>query len=232
MLHVSNLSSSYGNIRAVNNVDLRVDRGSMVSLIGSNGSGKSTTLKTIAGMHSPDSGTVKFGDRDITGWPTHRLAHHGLAFLMERPTSVVAPLTVEENLVLGSAARRSNIPEMLARVFELFPRLEERRRQFAGTLSGGEQQMVAIGRVLITDPELLLIDSPTIGLAPAIVDEVYASITRLHSEGLSILFIEQNAELALAISDHTYLLHRGSIAIEGPSATLRNSQEMVDAYLA
>ncbi len=232
MLCVSNLSSSYGNIRAVNNVDLRVDRGAMVSLIGSNGSGKSTTLKTIAGMHSPDSGTVKFGDRDITGWPTYRLAHHGLAFLMERPTSVVAPLTVEENLVLGSAARRSNVAEMLARVFELFPRLKERRGQYAGTLSGGEQQMVAIGRVLITDPELLLIDSPTIGLAPAIVDEVYASITRLHSEGLSILFIEQNAELALAISDHTYLLHRGSIAIEGPSATLRNSQEIVDAYLA
>ncbi|WP_420611778.1 ABC transporter ATP-binding protein [Candidatus Spongiisocius sp.] len=232
MLRVSNLSSSYGNIRAVNNVDLQVDRGAMVSLIGSNGSGKSTTLKTIAGMHSPDSGTVRFGDRDITGWPTYQLAHHGLAFLMERPTSVVAPLTVEENLVLGSAARRSNIPEMLARVFELFPLLKERRKQYAGTLSGGEQQMVAIGRVLITDPELLLIDSPTIGLAPAIVDEVYASITRLHSEGLSILFIEQNAELALAISDHTYLLHRGSIAIEGPSATLRNSQEMVDAYLA
>lgn len=232
MLCVSNLSSSYGNIRAVNNVDLRVNQGAMVSLIGSNGSGKSTTLKTIAGMHSPDSGTVKFGDRDITGWPTHRLAHHGLAFLMERPTSVVAPLTVEENLTLGSAARRSNVTEMLARVFELFPRLKERRGQYAGTLSGGEQQMVAIGRVLITAPELLLIDSPTIGLAPAIVDEVYASITRLHSEGLSILFIEQNAELALAISDHTYLLHRGSIAIEGPSATLRNSQEMVDAYLA
>jgi len=204
----------------------------MVSLIGSNGSGKSTTLKTIAGMHSPDSGTVTFGDRDITGWPTHQLAHHGLAFLMERPTSVVAPLTVEENLALGSAARRSNVPEMLARIFELFPRLKERRRQYAGTLSGGEQQMVAIGRVLITDPELLLIDSPTIGLAPAIVDEVYASITRLHAEGLSILFIEQNAELALAISDHTYLLHRGSISIEGPSATLRNSQEIIDAYLA
>jgi len=204
----------------------------MVSLIGSNGSGKSTTLKTIAGMHSPDSGTVTFGDRDITGWPTHQLAHHGLAFLMERPTSVVAPLTVEENLALGSAARRSNVPEMLARIFELFPRLKERRRQYAGTLSGGEQQMVAIGRVLITDPELLLIDSPTIGLAPAIVDEVYASITRLHAEGLSILFIEQNAELALAISDHTYLLLKGSISIEGPSATLRNSQEIIDAYLA
>lgn len=232
MLRVSNLSSSYGNIRAVNNVDLQVDRGAMVSLIGSNGSGKSTILKTIAGMHSPDSGTVTFGERDITGWPTHRLAHHGLAFLMERPTSVVAPLTVEENLALGSAARRSNIPEMLARIFELFPLLKERRTQYAGTLSGGEQQMVAIGRVLITDPELLLIDSPAIGLAPAIVDEVYASIARLHAEGLSILFIEQNAELALAISDHTYLLHRGSIAIEGPSATLRNSQETIDAYLA
>lgn len=232
MLNVSNLSSSYGNIRAVKNVDLQVGRGSMVSLIGSNGSGKSTTLKTIAGMHPPDSGTVTFGDRDITGLPTHQLARLGLAFLMERPTSVVAPLTVEENLALGAAAKRSNVPEMLARVFELFPRLGERRRQYAGTLSGGEQQMVAIGRVLVTNPELLLVDSPTIGLAPAIVDEVYASISRLHKDGLSILFIEQNAELALAISDHTYLLHRGSIALQGPSAELRNTQDIVDAYLA
>jgi branched-chain amino acid transport system ATP-binding protein len=232
MLNVSNLSSSYGNIRAVKSVDLQVERGAMVSLIGSNGSGKSTTLKTIAGMHSPDTGTVIFQDRDITGWPTHRLARLGIAFLMERPTSVVAPLTVEENLSLGAAAKRSNVPEMLARVYELFPRLKERRAQFAGTLSGGEQQMVAIGRVLVTDPELLLVDSPTIGLAPAIVDEVYASISQLHADGLSILFIEQNAELALAISGYTYLLHRGSVALEGPSHELRNSQEIVDAYLA
>jgi len=204
----------------------------MVALIGANGSGKSTTLKTLAGMHPPASGTVTFKGMDVTGWPTHKLVRHGLAFLMERPTSVVAPLTVQENLELSGAARRTDTGEKLAEMFELFPRLKDRRQQHAGTLSGGEQQMVAIARVLMTGPELMLIDSPAIGLAPAIVDEVYHTITRLHKDGLSILFIEQNAEMALVVSDYTYLLHRGEIAVEGKSSDLRGSQDVVDAYLA
>jgi branched-chain amino acid transport system ATP-binding protein len=232
MLNVSNLSSNYGNIQAVRHVDLTVAPGAMVALIGANGSGKSTTLKTLAGMHEPASGTVTFKGMDVTGWPTHRLVRQGLAFLMERPTSVVAPLTVQENLELSAAARRTDISEKLAEMFELFPRLKDRRRQHAGTLSGGEQQMVAIARVLMTGPELMLVDSPATGLAPAIVDEVYETITALHKNGLSILFIEQNAEMALVVSDYTYLLHRGEIAVEGPSSELRGSQDVVDAYLA
>ena len=232
MLNVSNLSSSYGNIQAVKNVDLDVEPGTLVALIGANGSGKSTTLKSIAGMHPPVSGRVTFKGRDVTGWPTYRLVRAGLAFLPERPTSIVAPLTVEENLVLSKSARRGNPAEMLEKVYELFPRLSERRRQHAGTLSGGEQQMMAIGRVLMTDPELLLIDSPTIGLAPAVVDEVWDAINRLHEEGLTMLFIEQNAELALVVSDYLYLLHRGAVVVEGRSEDLRDSQELVDAYLA
>jgi branched-chain amino acid transport system ATP-binding protein len=204
----------------------------MVALIGANGSGKSTTLKTIAGMHPPASGSVVFKGVDITGWSTHKLVRHGVAFLMERPISVVAPLTVEENLGLAAAAGRTDIGSHLDRMYEIFPRLRDRRNQHAGTLSGGEQQMVAIARVLMTGPELLLIDSPAIGLAPAIVDEVYATISRLHRDGLSILFIEQNAEMALVVSDYTYLLHRGEIAVEGPSSELRGSKDVVEAYLA
>ena len=232
MLNVSNLSSSYGNIQAVKSVDLDVNSGTLVALIGANGSGKSTTLKSIAGMHSPAEGKVTFKGRDVTGWPTYRLVRAGLAFLPERPTSIVPPLDVQENLELSRSAKRGNPSEMLARVYELFPRLKERRRQHAGTLSGGEQQMMAIGRVLMTDPELLLIDSPTIGLAPAVVDEVWDAIKRLHEDGLTMLFIEQNAELALVVSDYLYLLHRGSVVVEGRSEDLRDSQELVDAYLA
>jgi branched-chain amino acid transport system ATP-binding protein len=232
MLNVSNLSSHYGNIQAVRHIDLTVAPGAMVALIGANGSGKSTTLKTLAGMHPPASGTVTFNGTDVTGWPTYKLVRHGLAFLMERPMSVVAPLTVEENLELGASAGRTNIPEKLAEMYEVFPRLKDRRQQHVGTLSGGEQQMVAIARVLMTGPDLLLIDSPAIGLAPAIVDEVYQTITGLHAAGLSILFVEQNAEMALVVSDYTYLLHRGEIAVEGRSTDLRGSQDVVDAYLA
>lgn len=232
MLNVSNLSSNYGNIQAVRQVDLVVESGAMVALIGANGSGKSTTLKTIAGMRRPTTGSVRFKDVDVTGWPTYRLVRAGLAFLMERPDSVVAPLTVEENLELALAARRGHKTARLERIYELFPKLKARRRQHAGTLSGGEQQMVAIGRVLMTDPKLLLIDSPAIGLAPSVVDEVYEAIKGLHATGLAILVIEQNAEIALAVSDYTYLLHRGEVALHGRSQDLRGSQQLVDAYLA
>lgn len=232
MLSVSKLSSSYGNIRAVREVDIEVGRGTMVALIGANGSGKSTTMKALAGLQPADSGVVTFEGEDVTDLATHRRVKRGLAFLPERPLSVMSPLTVEENLQLSTASKRGNPKALVAHVYELFPRLEERRGQRAGSLSGGEQQMMAIGRVLMTDPSLLMIDSPAIGLAPAIVDEVYQAITDLHAGGLSILFIEQNAELALIVSDYTYLLHRGAVALEGRSSELAGSSEIVDAYLA
>jgi branched-chain amino acid transport system ATP-binding protein len=204
----------------------------MVALIGANGSGKSTTMKALAGLQPADSGVVTFEGEDVTDLATHRRVKRGLAFLPERPLSVMSPLTVEENLQLSTASKRGNPKALVAHVYELFPRLEERRGQRAGSLSGGEQQMMAIGRVLMTDPSLLMIDSPAIGLAPAIVDEVYQAITDLHAGGLSILFIEQNAELALIVSDYTYLLHRGAVALEGRSSELAGSSEIVDAYLA
>lgn len=232
MLTVSSLCSSYGNIRAVDRVDLEVAAGSITALIGANGSGKSTTMKTLSGHHAPDSGRIVFDGEDITGWAPHRIVRRGLAFLPERPMSVLAPLSIEENLLLSRAARRGDTAELLDRCYTTFPFLKDRRRQIAGTLSGGEQQLMAIARVLMTDPRMILIDSPAIGLSPSATDAVYEVITRLRSEGLTMLLIEQSAELALVVSDHVYLLHRGRNQLDGPAAELRGSRDLVDAYLA
>lgn len=231
MLTVSNLSSNYGNIRAVKHVDLEVAKGSVVSLIGANGSGKSTTMKAIAGQQKAAAGNVVFEGDDITNWPPHRIVRRGLCFIPERPGSILAPLTVDENLLLSSYAGRGDQQALKERVFDLFPRLAERRKQAAGSMSGGEQQMLALGRGLMTDPTMLLIDSPVIGLAPSIVDQVYEAILEVHREGVTILMIEQNAAMALVVSDYAYVLHRGRNALEGTGAELRDSQEVVDAYL-
>lgn len=231
MLTVSNLSSNYGNIRAVKHVDLEVAKGSVVSLIGANGSGKSTTMKAIAGQQKAAAGNVVFEGDDITNWPPHRIVRRGLCFIPERPGSILAPLTVDENLLLSSYAGRGDQQALKERVFDLFPRLAERRKQAAGSMSGGEQQMLALGRGLMTDPTMLLIDSPVIGLAPSIVDQVYEAILEVHREGVTILMIEQNAAMALVVSDYAYVLHRGRNALEGTGAVLRDSQEVVDAYL-
>lgn len=232
MLTVSNLSSNYGSIRAVKHVNLQVVEGSLTVLIGANGSGKSTTMKTIAGYKRPAGGTINFNDTDITRWSPYRLVRLGLAFLPERPMSILAPLTVEENLSLGAYARRGSVSELLGRCYDLFPRLAERRRQHAGSLSGGEQQMLAISRILMTRPKMMLVDSPAIGLSPAVTDQVFEALIQLNQEGLTILLIEQNAALALAISDYAYLLNRGENTLEGSSADMRDSQEVVDTYLA
>ena len=231
MLSVSNLSSNYGNIRAVRHVSLEVPRGGFVALIGANGSGKSTTLKTIAGHHRAASGAVTFEDKEVTNWPAHRLVHNGLTFIPERPTSVLAPLTVQDNLRLSAYSRRGDQKALEARCFELFPLLANRRNQIAGSLSGGEQQMLALSRGLMNDPTLLLIDSPAIGLAPAIVDRVYEAIIEIYRQGVSVLFIEQNAAMALVLCDEAYLLHRGQVVLSGPAADLRDSEAVVDAYL-
>ena len=232
MLAVSNLSSSYGNIKAVEQIDLTVEQGTITALIGANGSGKSTTMMALSGHHPPVGGTVVFNGEDITGWAPHRIVRRGLAFLPERPMSVLAPLTIEENLVLSRSAGRGNHDELLARCYETFPFLRDRRRQIAGTLSGGEQQMMAFARILMTDPLMILIDSPAIGLSPSMTDAVYEVIARLRSGGQTILLIEQSAELALVVSDHVYLLHRGHNQLDGPAAELRGSKDLVDAYLA
>ena len=232
MLDVSNLCSSYGNIKAVDGVDLRVAEGTITALIGANGSGKSTTMKALSGHHPPVAGTVVFDGEDITGWAPHRIVRRGLAFLPERPLSVLAPLSIEENLVLSRSAGRGDASALLERCYEIFPFLRDRRRQIAGTLSGGEQQMMAFARILMTDPAMILIDSPAIGLSPSMTDAVYEVIARLRAEGQTMLLIEQSAELALVVSDHVYLLHRGRNQLDGPAAELRGSKDLVDAYLA
>ena len=209
MLSVSNLSSNYGNIRAVRHIDLEVPEGAVVGLIGANGSGKSTTMKTLAGHHKVAGGTITFEGTDVTSWPAHRKVRSGLAFVPERPTSIVAPLTVEENLALSSFAKRGEYEDLKAWAFELFPRLGERRTQAAGSMSGGEQQMLALSRGIMTNPSLLLIDSPAIGLAPSIVDQVYEALLGIHDQGVTMMIIEQNAALALVVCDYVYLLTKG-----------------------
>lgn len=231
MLTVSDLSSNYGNIRAVKNVSLDVRKGQLVALLGANGSGKSTTMKTVAGWKQPVSGTVTFDGRDITGMATYKLARIGFCFVPERPDSVLQPLTVRDNLALAAFAKRDRLRELEDWVFTLFPRLADRRNQIAGSMSGGEQQMLALARGLMTDPRLMLIDSPAIGLAPSIVDTVYDAILGIRDRGVSMLVIEQNAAMALVVCDYVYILNRGRIAMQGESDQLRESSEVVDAYL-
>jgi branched-chain amino acid transport system ATP-binding protein len=231
MLHVSQLSAAHGAVTAVRDVDLDVTAGSVVALIGSNGAGKTTTLNTIAGLHKPLRGSVRVQGRDITGWPCHKVVRSGVALVAEG-RRIAPPLTVLENLELASYSGRSQRDEQaaqLTRVFDLFPRLAERRSQLAASLSGGEQQMLAFGRALMTRPEVLLLDEPSMGLAPSIVDVLFSTIESLHDQGATILLVEQNAELAMAVSDRVYVLQRGSIVSEGEPAHIRNQPEVMTA---
>ncbi len=230
MLSVSGLCASYGAIRAVSGIALAVPPAGMVAILGANGAGKSTTLRSIAGLHRPVRGHILLDGTDIAALPLHRVVRRGLALVPEG-RMVVAPLTVEENLRLSRYARRGQEADLLARVYDLFPRLKERRRQVSGLLSGGEQQMLAIGRALMTAPQVLLLDEPSMGLAPAIIDLVFAAIVALHRQGQSILLVEQNAEITLAICDYAYLMKRGEIVAEGSAAALRADQAVLDAYL-
>jgi len=230
MLLVSKLSASYGAINAVRGVDLNVKAGSFSVLLGANGAGKSTTLRSIAGLHRPVGGSVKLGGQEISRLSLHRVVKAGLAFVPEG-RMVVAPLTVEENLNLSHFSGRTE-PDLLDRVYMLFPRLKERRRQVAGLMSGGEQQMLAIGRALMTRPQMLVLDEPSMGLAPAIVDLVFQSIVELHKQGQSILLVEQNAAIALSVCDYGYVMKRGQIVVEGTADALKESPEVLEAYLS
>jgi branched-chain amino acid transport system ATP-binding protein len=230
MLTVSNISSNYGAIRAVRHISLEVKAGSLVAIVGSNGAGKSTTLNTIAGHHRAAGGQIIFDGKDVTRLAGHSITRRGMALVPEGRL-VVAPLTVDENLSLSAFAGRGNQAQLRERVDALFPRLVERRRQSAGSLSGGEQQMLAIARALMTDPKLLLLDEPAMGLAPVIVDFVYDAILEIRRTGVSMLLVEQNAAMALAIADHAYVMQRGQIVLEGHPADLRNRAEVLAAYL-
>jgi branched-chain amino acid transport system ATP-binding protein len=225
LLELSKLEVAYGGIQAVKGIDLHVDRGELVCLIGANGAGKTTTLKGVCGLQPVKSGTIRYGGENVTGRPAFELVRAGLAMVPEG-RGVFGALTIEENLAMGAYVRddRAGIRDDIARVFDLFPRLKERRRQTAGTLSGGEQQMLAMGRALMSKPKLLLLDEPSMGLAPLMVQKVSA-------EGVTILLIEQNAKLALEVSHRGYVMESGEITLAGDATTLLHDPAVRAAYL-
>jgi branched-chain amino acid transport system ATP-binding protein len=231
VLTVHDLYTSYGAIAALQGISFEVPMGSVVALVGANGAGKSTTLNTISGLLIPRGGSVRFEDRDITGWRADRVASLGLVQVPEG-RQILAPLTVEENLLVGAYTRRdASIRDDLAATYRRFPRLVERRNQVAGSLSGGEQQMLAIGRALMARPRLLMLDEPSLGLAPLLVKDVFRIIAELKQQGATILLVEQNARKALEVADYAYVLESGRVVQHGPAADLRNEPSIVEAYL-
>jgi len=232
LLDVQNLSVFYGSVRALHDVSISVARGEIVSLIGANGAGKSTTLRALSGIVRPAGGRIVHDGVPITGLPPHRIARLGMAHVPEG-RGVFANMTVLENLEMGAYARRSRqeTRETLARVYALFPRLSERGAQFAGTLSGGEQQMLAIGRALMQDPDLLLLDEPSMGLSPLLVREIFRMIAEINRQGTTVLLVEQNAFMALSIANRAYVLETGAITLEGKAADLRADPKVRTAYL-
>jgi branched-chain amino acid transport system ATP-binding protein len=231
MLQVSDLHTSYGAIQAIGGVAFEVPRGAVVTLIGANGAGKSTTLNTVSGLLKPRRGQIMFEGRNIAGWSPHRVAALGIIQSPEG-RQVIAPLSVHENLRMGAYLRRDReIDRDIAGMFEQFPRLAERRTMPAGALSGGEQQMLAIARALMARPKLLMLDEPSLGLAPLIVRDMFAIIAQIKAQGTTILLVEQNARKALEIADHAYVLEHGVIVASGPAAQLRDDPAIVAAYL-
>ena len=232
LLQVRGLQVAYGGIQAVKGIDLHVGEGELVCLIGANGAGKTTTLKGICGVQPVKAGTVRYAGENVTGKPPHRLVRRGLAMVPEG-RGVFGALTIEENLAMGAYIRndRAAIREDIEHIFALFPRLQERRRQTAGTLSGGEQQMLAIGRALMSKPRLLLLDEPSMGLAPLMVQKVFETVLSVSREGVTILLIEQNAKLALEVSHRGYVMESGEITIAGASESLLHDPKVRAAYL-
>ena len=232
MLEVKDLEVYYGAIHAVNGISLRVEDGQIVTLIGSNGAGKSTTLHTISGLIKPRSGNILFDGTDITGTPAHKIVASGLVQVPEG-RHVFANMSVMENLDMGAYLRKDKdgIEKDKKKVFELFPRLFERKNQLSGTLSGGEQQMLAMGRALMERPRVLLLDEPSMGLAPLLVKEIFSIIKTINEEGTTVLLVEQNANMALSIADYAYVLETGRITLSGPAADLSASEAVRKAYL-
>ena len=232
MLQIKNLSVSYGAIEAVKNISLTVNDGEIVSLIGANGAGKTTTLHTITGLTPAVSGEVLFNGVDLLKTPNNKIVTLGMAHIPEG-RHVFTRMSVQENLEMGafSLKDRSHMADDLAMVFDMFPRLKERRNQKAGTLSGGEQQMLATGRALMTNPRIVLMDEPSMGLSPLLVKEIFAMIQELHKSGITILLVEQNAKMALAVSDRAYVLETGTISMEGAASDLAEDDRVRKAYL-
>lgn len=232
LLAVDNLSVFYGSIQALRGISLRVEPGEVVTLVGANGAGKSTTLRTISGLLQPKKGRVEFSGQVIHGWPPHRIVQSGLVQVPEG-REIFANLTVDENLQLAAYARRDRdaIRRDRERALDLFPRVRERLTQLAGTLSGGEQQMLAIARALVARPKLLMLDEPSLGLAPQIVRSIFQVIREINREGTTILLVEQNANMALHVAHRAYVIEVGEIRMEGPAAEIAASDEVRKAYL-
>ena len=236
MLKLENLSASYGKVVVLHGVNLEVPEHKTVALIGSNGAGKTTTLRAISGMIAPQSGRILLNGEDITALPSHLIARRGMAHSPEG-RRIFPNLSVKDNLIMGAFLRltgkrtRGNVAGDIERVFSLFPRLKERNKQLAGTLSGGEQQMLAMGRALMLNPQVLLLDEPSMGLAPKLVEEVFATIHRLKSEKITMLLVEQFAAAALGVADVGYVLENGKIVLSGSAAKLKTDPAVQAAYL-
>ena len=236
MLTISNLHAAYGKVVVLHGISMDVPKGKVVTLIGSNGAGKTTTMRAISGMIKPTSGQIKLAGKDIAGQDSHQIARAGLAHSPEG-RRVFATMSVTDNLLLGAFPRytgarpRGDIKTDLERALELFPRLKERQHQQAGTLSGGEQQMLAMARAIMLNPEVVLLDEPSMGLAPILVEEVFRIISRLKSEGVTMLLVEQFAAAALNVADYGYVMENGRISVHGPAAQLKNDPAVQAAYL-
>ena len=236
MLKVDNLVAGYGKVQVLHGISLEVKEGQLVTLIGSNGAGKTTTLRAVSGMIKPQSGSIHLAGDEIAGEPAYRITRRGVAHSPEN-RRVFTTLPVRDNLLLGAFPRltgarpKGDVDRDLERMFELFPRLAERRDQLAGTLSGGEQQMLAMARALMLDPRVLLLDEPSMGLAPRLVEEVFATVARLKAAKVTMLLVEQFAAAALNVADFGYVLENGSINVSGPAEKLRNDPAVQAAYL-
>jgi branched-chain amino acid transport system ATP-binding protein len=232
MLEVNDIHTYYGNIHALKGISLTVEEGEIVTLIGANGAGKTTTLRTISGILKPRSGDVHLEGEDLEKYKAHQVVYKGVAMVPEG-RGVFARLSVSENLEMGAYSRKDKdgIAEDLERVFILFPRLKERQNQVAGTLSGGEQQMLATGRALMTSPRLLLMDEPSMGLAPVLVESIFETIEAINAEGTTILLVEQNAQMALSVADRGYVLQTGEIVLQDTADHLRENEMVQKAYL-
>ena len=234
MLRIRNLQAGYGKLRVLRGVSLHVRAGELVTIIGANGAGKTTLLHTVAGLVPAQGGEIEFDGTDLTRVAAYSIVGHGCALVPEG-RQVFAVMSVEENLLLGAYTRptrdRAGVRETLESVYRLFPVLRERRRQYAGTLSGGEQQMVAIGRARMAQPRLLMLDEPSMGLAPLVVKDIFKTLAGLHAAGVTILLVEQNARVALAIADRGYVMETGAILMEGAARDLLNNNDVQRAYL-
>ncbi|MBH0116784.1 ABC transporter ATP-binding protein [Salinibacterium sp. NG253] len=232
MLSVKGISLSYDGAQVLNDVSIEVGTGQIVALLGANGAGKSTTLKAVSGLEKVSAGTIEFDGHDITNRPSFEIISKGLAHSPEG-RRLFPRMSVEENLILGTRPRtsRPQIRELLDEAFELFPILKERRKQFAGLMSGGEQQQCAIARALMSKPRLVLLDEPSLGLAPQIIADVFRVVQKIRDTGVTVLLVEQNMVQSLAIADHAYVLERGRVTLSGPASELRENAELQRAYL-